>query len=239
MSRHYSEFGFADINNARRYASGSPRAFFPGMSVMHTLTAQLIGESTPTDGSVLVVGAGGGLEIAAWSELEPAWRFIAVEPSPEMIQAGRENLIARSNQVEWVEAYIQDAPEGPFDAATCLLTLHLIPDDGSKLESLREIRKRLKPGGMFAVVDNCFERNDPAVERVLDRFIEHARRSGIVDQELLEMVRQNNKEKGESVCAVRELELLEQAGFESIELYFAALSWRGWIRKNPNTREPD
>lgn len=232
--RHYSEYGFADLANARRYASGSPRAFLPGMSMMHDLTQQLIGESTPDDGQVLVVGAGGGLEIRAWAEREPRWHFVAVEPSPEMILAGRENLVALSNQVNWIEGYIEDAPSGPYDAGTCLLTLHLIPDDGSKLATLTEIRKRLKPGGRFALVDNCFDRMDPNLDRILDRFIAQARRSGIVDEELLEMVRRNNREKGESVTAAREVELLRQAGFVEIDLYFAALSWRGFICRTPS-----
>ena len=32
------------------------------------------------------------------------------------------------------------APPGPFNAATCILVLGLIPDDGSKLSTLEEVR---------------------------------------------------------------------------------------------------
>lgn len=43
----------------------------------------------------------------------------------------------------------------PFDAATCILILRLVPDDGAKLELLRQTRRRLKPAAPFVLVDQC------------------------------------------------------------------------------------
>ncbi|MCI4644482.1 MAG: class I SAM-dependent methyltransferase [Hyphomonadaceae bacterium] len=230
MTLHYSEYGFADPENAKRYGAGSPAMFLPGFSVMHALTAQMLAETTPPDGKVLVLGAGGGLEVAAFAEREPGWHFTAVDPSPEMLAVGRENLNAFADRIDWIDAYIPDAPAGPFDAATCLLTLHLIADDGEKLQALKAIRARLKPGGAFVVVDNCNAKDTPDFDVQMDRFIEQARRSG-VPADLLGMVRQNNTEKGEMIPEEREVDLLTEAGFRDIHLIFAALSWRGWVAR--------
>lgn len=225
--RHYSEFGFADPETVRNYAAGGPAFFVPGFSVMHQLTLQLIRETTPADGEILVLGAGGGHEVNAFAAAEPGWRIAAVDPSPQMIEAARAALAERAARVSWTEGYISDAPAGPFDAATCLLTLHLIPDDGAKLKTLRAIRARLKQGGLFAVVDNCFDRNAPEFAAALERLMTHAERSG-VPKEVLERVRVDLASKSESVTAEREVELLGQAGFSEIQLYYAGLSWRGW-----------
>ncbi len=46
--------------------------------------------------------------------------------------------------------YIDSAPEGPFDAATCLLTLHFIALE-ERRRTLKEVRRRLKPGAPFVV----------------------------------------------------------------------------------------
>lgn len=228
--RHYSELGFADEENAKNYASGGPAAFFAGFSVMHKLVAQLIAETTPKDGRVLVLGAGGGHELKSFLHAEPEWRFAAVDPSPQMLDAARGMAGEDAKRVDWHVAYIPDAPEEQFDSATCLLTLHIIPDNGSKLEALKAIHTRLKPGGAFAIVDNCYDKSAPEFKRKMDRFIENGRRSG-APQEMLENVRSMNEEKGESISAEREIELLKEVGFGEIDLFFASLSWRGWIAR--------
>ena len=230
MTRHYSEFGFDDPENAKRYAGGTPSDFVPGFSVMQALAAQMIAETTPRDGHVLVLGAGGGLELSMFADTQPEWRFTAVDPSPEMIAAGSENVSAHADRIDWVEAYIPDAPEGPFDAATCLLTLHLIADNGEKLSTLKAVHRRLKRGGALVVVDNCFDKASAAFPRQMDRFIEHARRNG-VEEDLLEMVRASNTEKVETISPMREESLFAEAGFSDIDLFYAGLTWRGWVMR--------
>jgi len=226
--RHFSDWGFADPENVKRYSEGSPAFFFPGLSVMHQIAAQLIAESMGSDGHALVLGAGGGLEMRVFADTDPGWRLTGVDPAPEMLKVAAENLADAADRITWVEAYIPDAPEGPFDAATCLLTLHLIPDDGHKIEALKAIHSRLKPGARFVIVDNCFDRDRPDFETKLARYLDQAKRRG-VPEDLLEKVGEGVRTMTESVTDEREVELLRQAGFKEIELIYAALSWRGWV----------
>lgn len=224
--RHYSEFGFADPDNARSYAASGPRPFVPGFDAMHAMSVQLLEETMSTNGHALVLGAGGGHELRAFYRARPEWRFTAVDPSPEMLASARDSLAQAP--ITWIEGYVEDAPDGPFDGATCLLTLHLIPDDGQKRSTLLEIGRRLKPGAAFILVDNCLDFGSPDADRGLARYLTYARSQG-TPQEALSSLRSELPAKSESIDEVREVELLQQAGFRDIELFYAGLSWRGWV----------
>jgi len=134
-----------------------------------------------------------------------------------------------ANRVEWIEGKITEAPGGPFDAATCLLTLHCIPDDGSKLETLKGIRKRLKLGAPFAIVDNCMDmKNRSQTEVWLNRYTEFAVNSG-VPRELALKAKAGVESVGTFISPEREEALLHEAGFSDVQLFFVGFSWRGYI----------
>jgi tRNA (cmo5U34)-methyltransferase len=221
-------FSFNDRENARNYSAGGPANFMPGFFLMHRLVVQLLSERAPEDARVLVLGAGGGFELKAFCEARPGWRYAGVDPAGAMLEQAKEVLGGNAGRVEWIEGYAADAPAGPFDAATCLLTLHMIRDDGGKLDVLREIRRRLKPGAPFALVDNCGDPAAPGYERWMDRYSQFARDCG-VDAEMVAKARASVEASGTMVSAAREEELLREAGFRDIELFYTALSWRGWI----------
>ncbi|MEL6692558.1 MAG: methyltransferase, partial [Pseudomonadota bacterium] len=77
------DFGFSDPENARNYAASGPANFVPGFAALHRTTIQLLSETAGADGTVLVLGAGGGHEVKAFAEARPTWRMIAVDPAPE------------------------------------------------------------------------------------------------------------------------------------------------------------
>ena len=219
---------FDDPAFARRDAEG-PAQFVPGYPVMQRMAAQLLSERAASDGAILVLGAGGGLELEAFARLQPGWRYVGVDPSAEMLKNARERLDAAgaADRVTWVEGYVADAPEGPFDGATCLLTLHFVPDDGSKLETLRQLRARLKPGAPFVLVDLCIDMGAPDQEARRDRYARFALESG-ADPDDVAQTRERLKAVLNCVSPARDEELLREAGFTDIDLFYAGLSWRGW-----------
>lgn len=99
----------------------------PGLRDMHRMVALLLAERVPTDGRVLVLGAGGGLELSTMADLAPGWRFDGVDPSAGMIDQARMTIGENVSRVAFHEGYIETAPEGPFDGATALLVLHFLP----------------------------------------------------------------------------------------------------------------
>lgn len=219
---------YDDPEFARRYAEG-PGAFVPAYEYMQRMAAQLIRERIGNTGGVLVLGAGGGLELEAFASRCPQWTFIGVEPAEEMLKAAKERmlLVAASERVDWHHGYIFDAPLGPYDAATCLLTLHFVPDDGAKERTLAEIRRRLKPGAPFVLVDLCIDLASPESAISLNRYRDFALESG-ADPEQVNATCGRLTNVLKMVSSARNEELLTTSGFVNVELFYAGLSWRGW-----------
>lgn len=152
---------FSDRARIVQYADG-PRRFTPGLDAVHGMTAILLAERVPHDAHVLVLGAGGGLELKALAQSEPGWRFTGVDPAGPMLDLARETLGGDAERAALVEGYIDATPAGPFDAATCLLTLHFLDRD-ERVRTLREMRRRMTPGAPLVVVHSSFRKaNRPA-----------------------------------------------------------------------------
>lgn len=117
-----------NATHASTYAEGPPRQV-PGFSSLHRMTSMLLAERIPSHGRVLVLGAGGGLELKAFADDHPGWTFDGVDPSADMLRAADQIAGSDSARIRLHEAYIDAAPAGPFDGATCLLTLHFISRD--------------------------------------------------------------------------------------------------------------
>jgi tRNA (cmo5U34)-methyltransferase len=219
---------YEDPDFVRQYAQG-PTAFVPAYEHMQRMAAQLIRERIGNTGKVMVLGAGGGLELEAFASRCPQWTFVGVEPAEEMLKAAKDRVLqaGASERVDWHHGYIFDAPPGPFDAATCLLTLHFVPDDGAKEQTLAEIRRRLKPGAPFVLVDLCIDLASPGAATALDRYREFALESG-ADLERVESTCGRLVNVLKLVSAARDEALLGIAGFSQVELFYAGLSWRGW-----------
>lgn len=62
----------------------------PGLAELHRMTAILLGEHAPGVADILVVGAGGGLELKALAQERPDWRFTGVDPSSAMLNLARQ-----------------------------------------------------------------------------------------------------------------------------------------------------
>src|SRR3546814_13962412 len=102
------------------------------------MTGLLLAERVPADAHILVLGAGGGSEMKAMADAYPGWRFTGVDPAGPMLDLAAEVMGADAGRADMVEGYIDDAPAGPFDGATCLLTLHFLQRDEIGRASCRE-----------------------------------------------------------------------------------------------------
>jgi tRNA (cmo5U34)-methyltransferase len=80
-----------------------------GLSIR--MTWLLLAESVPADGHVLVLGAGGRLELKTFADAQPQWHFVGVDPSAEMLKLANSTLGPLASRVEFCEGYIDTAPE--------------------------------------------------------------------------------------------------------------------------------
>lgn len=217
---------FNDQNAVTHYIGGVIKKV-PGLQALHRMSELLLAEVVPEDGHVLVLGAGGGLELKAFAEARPGWRLVGVDPSAPMLRLAEETLGALTSHVELIEGYIDAAPETAFDGAVCLLTLHFLTPD-ERLRTLREIRRRLKPGAPLVVAHHSFDKSDEGKARWLRRYAAFASTAGMPDSSAGATIAAMS-ERLPVLAPDVEVELLEQAGFEGIELFYAAFTFRGWV----------
>ena len=219
--------GFDDPAAVARYAENPPR-LVPGFVDLQRMTRLLLAETAPADGRILVVGAGGGLELRAFVEAQPRWRFVGVDPSAEMLKLAAVTLGAAAERVELHEGYIHTAPEGPFDGSSCLLTLHFVAVE-ERLSTLTEIRRRLKPGAPLVVAHHSIV-DGPDRNVWLDRFAAFAADNGMA----INKAGSGARALGERLpiaAPETEVALLREAGFHDVELFYAALTFRGWVAR--------
>ena len=217
---------FSDPEAVARYAEGPPR-FVPGFADLHRMTAVLLRERVPQDARVLVLGAGGGLELKAFAGGNPGWTFVGVDPSAEMLKLAERNLGPLSSRVRLQQGYVESAPDGPFDAATCLLTLHFLPPD-ERRRTLMELRRRLSPGAPFVAAHASFPQGPGERARWLERYAAFAVLAG-ADPEKAETARAAVEAHLNMMSPEEDEAILRQAGFSDVTQFYAAFTWRGWV----------
>jgi len=198
----------------------------PGLLDMQRMARLLLEERVPADGTVLVLGAGGGMELLAFAEAQAGWHFHGIDPSAPMLDMARQRLGPLASRVAFTEGYIDDAPEEECDGAACLLTLHFLPAE-QRLHTLKAMRRRLKPGAPLVVAHHSYPQDDAQKGRWLQRFAAFSASSGIaldVAHTVDSMARLLP-----ALSPEQDVALLHEAGFGTVELFYAAFSFRGWV----------
>lgn len=215
---------FANPSAIVSYIEDVPRKV-PGLTDLHRMMMLLLSERATSAAHMLVVGAGGGLETKALAEAQPGWYFTGVDPSPAMLALARQTVMPFADRVNLLEGTVDQAPAGPFDGASCLLTLHHI-DRSERLHTLREIRHRLKPGAGLVIAGHSAPGPDP--ERWLMRSIAFGDRLDLNWARAMSIGRMM-AERLQLLSPDEEEQLLREAGFVDVALFYAAFSFRGWV----------
>src|SRR5690606_39254304 len=92
------------------YVEGPPRQV-PGFASLHRMVSLLLAERVSGDGRILVLGAGGGLELRALAEAHPGWRFDGVDPSAAMLELARDTAAPHMDRIALHQGYVDVAPE--------------------------------------------------------------------------------------------------------------------------------
>ena len=216
---------FADPAAVARYIEETPRRV-PGFADLHRMALLLLSERAPADARILVLGAGGGLELKAFAEAQPGWSLVGVDPSQPMLDLAGKVLGALMAQVELVRGVIEDAPEGPFDGATCLLTLHFLGIE-ERLAVLRGLHQRLKPGAPLLIAHH----GDPGAGKVEDWLARSVRFAAGPQGDATSAYEsaQRMAERLTLLTADREAQLLREAGYVEPAVFYSALSFQGWV----------
>ena len=213
---------FSNAAATATYAENALR-LVPGLVALHRMTLLLLAENAPAAARVLVLGAGGGMELRVFAEAQPDWRFDGVDPAPAMLALAEQTLGPLMHRVTLHEGYIDTAPAGPFDAATCLLVLHFLTR-GDRLATLRQLRRRLKPGAPLVVAHHSFPQEAGRKDLWPGRFAAYADAPGKADPARAQMFAQLPVLSPDA-----DETLLREAGFTDVTLFYAAFTFRGWV----------
>ncbi|HEV7747703.1 MAG TPA: class I SAM-dependent methyltransferase [Pyrinomonadaceae bacterium] len=114
----------------------------------------------PADARVLDVGCGSGWAARLMAEKASSGRVVGIDIADEMVALAREMSSSFSN-VEFQIASAEKLPfaAGEFSHAFSMESLYYYADMSA---ALREIRRVLKPGGLFVTVVDLFQENRPS-----------------------------------------------------------------------------
>lgn len=212
--------------NGRGYLEGPPRQV-PGFASLHRMVEMLLAERVPKDGRVLVVGAGGGMELRSLADAQPGWTFDGVDPSAHMLALAAETVGPHADRVRLHPGGIEAAPEGPFDGATCLLVFHFI-DRVERARILAGLRQRLRLGAPLVLMHISFPQTEPERPQWIARHAAYGAPPGTKPAHLA-AAREAIGTRLTILSPEEDEAMLAEAGFEQVSLFFAGLSFRGWV----------
>ena len=208
------------------YADGAFRQV-PGLAGLHRMTELLLAERVPEKGRVLVLGAGGGIELANLASTHPDWRLDGVDPSEAMLEAARRATHDFADRVTLHKGTIEVAPDGPFDGATSLLVFHFVPLS-DRLDTLKAMRQRMRPGAPLVLAHMSFPQDATSRDVWMRRHAAFAISNGIAPSQA-ESGRQAMLERLHLLAPEEEEAMMAEAGFTGASLFFAGFDFRGWV----------
>ncbi|MFN4013712.1 MAG: class I SAM-dependent methyltransferase [Reyranella sp.] len=209
------------------YVAATPRKV-PGFADLHRMAMLLLAEQAPAAAEILVVGAGGGLELKALAEAQPDWRFVGIDPSAGMLDLARRVLGPLGARVDLRQGFVDNAPPGPVDGATCLLTLHFLRRE-ERLHTLREIRRRLKPGAPLVVAHHSVPDGGAATAWLARSAVFAGGPNPDFAKAQISAARM--AEHLPLLSADEEAAVQREAGFSDVALFYAGFSFRGWVSR--------
>ncbi len=217
---------FSDPQAVAKYTEGPPR-FVPGYNSMLSMAAILLAEHAREDARILVLGAGGGLELKAFAQAQPGWTFDGVDPSAPMLDLAKQTLGLFARRAYLHQGYIDDAPQGPFDGATCLLTLHFV-DVEERRRIACEVRRRLKPHAPFVVAHFSAPNGQDERPLWLSRYSAFLAASGVEPDKAAAATEAVTRQV-KILAPEHDESILRDAGFSDPTLFYTGFTFRGWV----------
>lgn len=197
-----------------------------GYDLLFTLTYCFLRALRQPNLDLLVVGAGGGMEIERFLPGNPGWRLTGVDPSQDMLalaQARAESLGAQE-RVELVRGTIDDLPaERRFDAAACLFVLHFLPDDG-KLALLRGIAGRLRPEAPLLVASGARVDDRGLRDDFLGAWQQHGELMGLPAERMAAIIAQLMTQQPNMATEADYAHLLRTAGYQLVAPFLSVMN---------------
>ncbi|KDF00356.1 methyltransferase [Mycolicibacterium aromaticivorans JS19b1 = JCM 16368] len=140
----------------------------PGMRAVYDLCARALDVMLPPGGRLLDLGIGSGRALSAVLRRRPDIMAVGVDLAPNMLATARDLFAAEGldRRVELVQADITALPDslaaGPWDAVSCMWTLHQLPDVQVLGAALRQIAAVRCDSGAALWISDFARLKDPS-----------------------------------------------------------------------------
>jgi tRNA (cmo5U34)-methyltransferase len=219
-----------DDKHANAYES-KIRRIVPGYEVMHDLSLNLLLSHLPSHAKILISGAGTGQEVLSYSLVNPTWQITGVDPTEKMLSVAIERVNEKglNDNIDLKQGRVKDLPPVTcFDAATSILVMQFIPDDGSKKEYLTEISTRLKSGAKFIIIDLVGDRTTHEFNMFLSTWEARQLLMG-EDKKEVKKDFEHVKRDLQFITEARMNDLLQETEFREIHKFFQSYLFSGWV----------
>jgi tRNA (cmo5U34)-methyltransferase len=206
------------------------RLFCPSYDALHQMMVPWL-QGLPEGARFLSAGAGTGAEIVNLGKCFSSWRFVAVDVSPDMLDACRNKAAeaGMADQVTYFNGRLQEYQSpAKFDAASSIFVAHFIRRREEKLAYFRSIAANLKPGGLLILADLFGDKGSPEFTRLLNAWLLSYASHGVSTDELV----QDRAHIERDVTFIPEGELvalLREAGFGTPLRFYQTYLFGGWL----------
>ena len=103
---------------------------------------------------ILDLGCSVGMSTFALQDLYPSARITGLDLSPYFLAVANYNSRQRQSKINWIHARAESTglPDASFDLVSTFLVFHELPQEVAQ-QILREVRRLLRPGGYFTLMD--------------------------------------------------------------------------------------
>lgn len=208
------------------------RLFCPSYDALHQMIVPWL-HGLPVRSSFLSAGAGTGAEVITLGTWFASWQFVAVDVSPDMLDACRRRVTEAglAGRVSFFNGRMQDYPSSPtFEAASSVFVSHFIRGREEKLAYFHAMAAHLKPGGLLILADLFGDQDSPEFEQLLGAWMASYASHGIPPEQLA----QDRAHIDKDVAFIPEDELfalLQEAGFAAPLRFYQTYLFGGWVAK--------
>lgn len=206
------------------------RKVIRGYREMHDLSYYLLKDNLPEKAKILVAGIGTAHEAVTYANNQETWKIVGVDPTPEMVKSSRNKVIGLglANRIEVVEGRVENLKENNFDAATSILVMQFLKDNGDKEKYLQSISEKIKKGARLITIDLEGEKGSENFKLLLSAWKRH-QYSTRDDKEQIDKDFEHVDTDLQFIPEKRTLELMAATGFTKICKFYQSYLFGGYI----------
>lgn len=212
------------------------RKAIPGYEALHSMAQSLLETNLANSANILIVGSGTGTELVNYCQHNPQWLLTGVDPSDAMMAIAKQELANRKllQRVNLHTGYVNTLPKTKLmDAATLILVMHFVRDDGAKLKLLKNVALRLKPGAEIILADLHGDKSASYFAKFKQAWqaLYFSQLDDIARAKAAQNFETTIEESIYFVPESRIIELLNLAGFGNVSKFYNAFLFGGWTAK--------